>query len=234
MFKNPHLQKYHDYGFYLIEGYCMAELFHAIDLIDSSGINNKGGVAEIGVHHGKFYMLLNATTDSTDRSYAIDVFENQDLNIDNSGKGSRVLFEDNLKNLDRHAGKNTTIIPGDSTDTALDLVRNIGPGTLRYVSVDGGHTVEHTLNDLNIAAQLIRNEGVVILDDIMHYCWLGVIEAAVKFLATNPTLVPFAIGHNKLYMCKLAYHKKYLELFKSSPMSRNWPQKFVGYEIATL
>lgn len=231
---NPHLERYYNDGFYRVEGYCTADLFHVIDLIDSSGINSKGGIGEIGVHHGHFYMLLNAVTESTEKSYAIDVFENQELNIDNSGKGSRFLFEANLKNLDRHAGENTVIIQGDSTDSALDLVRTIGPGTLRYVSVDGGHTVEHTLNDLILAEQLVRNEGVVILDDIMHYCWIGVIEGAIKYLSRNPTLVPFAIGHNKLFLCKLPYYKKYLELFKNSSLSTNWPQRFVGHEIVTL
>jgi hypothetical protein len=232
--KNPHLYHYLQNGFWLIEGYCMVDTFRVIDIIDSSGINNKGGVCEIGVHHGRFYMMLNATTDSHEKSYAVDVFENQELNIDNSGKGSRVIFENNIRNLDKHQGSNTNIIVGDSTDSALDLVNRIGPGTLRYVSIDGGHTVEHTLNDLAIAEKLVRNEGVVVLDDIMHYCWLGVVEAAVKYLDKSPTLVPFAIGQNKLYMCKLSYHKKYLELFRDSYISRKWPQKICGYEIVTM
>jgi hypothetical protein len=162
------------------------------------------------------------------------VFENQDLNIDNSGNGSKVLFEDNLKNLDRHAGSNTKIIMGDSTDSALNLVNTLGPGSMRYISIDGGHTAEHAINDLKIAEQLVANEGVVVLDDIMHYCWLGVIEGAVKYLSQHPTLVPFAIGQNKLWMCKWSYHKKYLELFKDSNLSRKWPQTFVGHEIVTM
>jgi len=234
LLKNPYLQKYHDEGFFRIDGYCMGECFHVIDQVDASGINDRGGVCEIGVHHGKFYMMLNATTDAEDQSYAVDVFERQDLNIDSSGKGSKILFEDNLRNLDRHAGTNTRIIMGDSTDSGLDLVNAIGPGTMRYVSIDGGHTVEHAMNDLKIAEQILRNEGVVVLDDIMHYCWLGVIEASVKYLSQHPTLVPFAIGYNKLWMCKWSYHKKYLELFKASNLSRQWPQRFVGYEIVTM
>lgn len=234
MFKNPNLQTYYNNGFFRVAGYCTTDLFHVIDLLDSSGINNKGGIAEIGVHHGQFYMMLNATTNTSDRSYAIDVFENQELNIDNSGNGSRSLFEANLRNVDIHHGGNTIIIQGDSTDPALNLVQTIGPGTCRYVSIDGGHTVEHTLNDLKIAERLISNEGVVILDDIMHYCWVGVIQAAVKYLSTNPTLVPFAIGHNKLFMCKIAYYKKYFDLLSNSTLSKNWPQRFVGHQIVTL
>jgi hypothetical protein len=232
---NQYLAQYLQDGFWRVDGYCMAEVFRVIDLIDSSGINNSGGVCEIGVHHGRLFMMLNQVTDSTDKSYAIDVFENQELNIDNSGRGSKEHFIDNLSNVDhKHHGANTTIITGDSTDSSLDLVNIIGAGTQRFISIDGGHTVEHVLNDLQIAEKLVRNEGVVIVDDIMHYSWLGVIQGTVKYLERHPTLIPFAIGYNKLWMCKMSYHKKYLEMFKNSPLSRNWPQTFGGYEIVTM
>jgi len=230
---NPKLKEYLNDGFQRVEGYCMSEVFHAVDLIDSSGKNDNGGVLEIGVHHGKFYMLLNAVTNINERSYAVDVFENQELNIDKSGRGSKELFLDNLSNVDIHRGANTEIIKGDSTDSALNLINRIGPASMRYISIDGGHTPEHTINDLKIANQLIRNEGVVILDDIIHYCWLGVMEGTVKFLQTSPTLIPFAIGHNKLYMCKLSYHNFYYNLFLNSNLSKK-TQKYFGYDIVTF
>ena len=230
---NPNLKQYLDNGFWRVEGYCMVDVFRAVDLIDSTGKNNQGGAMEIGVHHGKFYMMLNALTQAHDQSYAIDVFENQELNIDQSGRGSKELFVNNLVNVDAHKGANTEIIQGDSTDTSLDLINRVGAGTLRYISIDGGHTAEHTINDLKLANQLIRNEGVVILDDIIHYCWLGVMEGTVKFLQSSPTLVPFAIGHNKLYMCKLSYHEFYYNLFLRSNLARK-TQRYFGYPLVSL
>jgi hypothetical protein len=234
LLKNFHLQKYHDDGFFNIEGFCNVGCFNIVDLIDSSNINSQGGVCEIGVHHGKFYMLLNSVTESTELSFAVDIFDRQDLNIDKSGKGNKFLFETNLKNLDRHGGKQTEIISGDSTDSGLNLVDAIGLGTMRYVSIDGGHTVFHTLNDLKIAEKIVINEGVVVLDDICSNGWLGVVEGTVKYLSTHPTLVPFAVGYNKLWMCKLSYHKKYLELLNDCNFHRKWPQKFVGHDIVTI
>jgi hypothetical protein len=230
---NPKLKQYLDNGFWRVEGYCMVDVFRAVDLIDSAGKNTQGGVMEIGVHHGKFYMMLNALTSADDQSYAVDVFENQELNIDNSGKGSKDLFVSNLANVDIHQGTNTLVIQGDSTDPKLDLINKIGAGTLRYISIDGGHTPEHTLNDLKLANQLIANEGVVILDDILHHSWLGVMEGAVKFLQSSPTLIPFAIGHNKLYMCKLSYHEFYYNLFLSSGLAIK-TQKYFGYPLVAL
>jgi hypothetical protein len=211
----------------------MSDLFLTLDLLDSADINKTGGVMEIGVHHGQFYMMLNALTKITDQSYAVDVFENQSLNIDRSGNGSKELFQANLKNVDVHKGQNTCVIQGDSTDTKLELVKNIGPGTLRFISIDGGHTANHTINDLKLANELISNEGVVILDDITHYFWLGVMEGTVKFLQNSPTLVPFAIGQNKLYLSKLSYQDYYYELVKNSGLGKK-SQHFFGHNLIAI
>ena len=42
---------------------------------------------------------------------------------------------------------------------------------------------------------------------------MGVVEGVSKFLLTTPTLVPFAIGDNKLFMTKLSYHNYWFEQF---------------------
>lgn len=94
----------------------------------------------------------------------------------------------------------------------------IGRGALRFISIDGGHTAEHTISDLILSNILINNEGIVILDDILNYHWTGVIEGAFRFLEKKPTLVPFGIGHNKLYLCKLSYKKYYFDLFEKLPI----------------
>lgn len=231
--KNQQLAQYLNDGFFRVEGYCMTEIFPVIDLLASADINKTGGVMEIGVHHGQFYMLLNSLTSPSDQSYAVDVFENQQLNIDRSGNGSRELFEANLRNVDIHRGQNTCVIQGDSTDTKLELVKNIGPGKLRFISIDGGHTANHTINDLKLANELIANEGVVILDDITHYFWLGVMEGTVKFLQNSPTLVPFAIGQNKLYLSKLSYQDYYYELVRNSGLGTK-SQHFFGNNVIAI
>ena len=44
-----------------------------------------GAVGEIGVHHGKLFILLLLTASRREKAFAIDVFEAQDLNTDRSG-----------------------------------------------------------------------------------------------------------------------------------------------------
>jgi hypothetical protein len=232
---NPFLKYYLENKFHSIHGYAIPEQGYVIDHIDQSGINKTGGVAEIGIEHGRFYILLNQLTESHEQSYAIDIFENQNLNSDNSGSGSRSMFEHNLLTSDKHQGVNTKIIQGDSTDSSLNLVDIIGKSKLKFISVDGGHTAQHVVNDLKIANEVITNEGVVIVDDILHPCWLTVLEGVLAFLNTKPTLVPFAICRNKLYMCKITYHKFYVEhMMKFSHRDNSAPKTFFGYDIVPI
>lgn len=210
---NQHLNNYANKGFHQIEGWVDSRLLEIVDFMETVPINKNGGIAEIGVHHGRFYILLNQVIELPNTSYAIDVFENQSLNIDHSGKGNRNEFENNLKLYDRHQGKNTVILPYDSTDPSYRLDNLIIPGSLKYISIDGGHTPEHVVNDLQLASKLIANQGVVIVDDITNHWWMGVVEGVCKFLLSTPTLIPFAIGNNKLFMTKLSYHNFWFEQF---------------------
>jgi hypothetical protein len=190
-----------------------------------------GGVAEIGIHHGKFFLMLNAVCDADELSYAIDLFDQQELNIDFSGAGNRKIFEANLAKFDRHGGRNVRIIAADSTTTKLPAQID---HEVRIFSVDGGHTVEHTLNDLAVASKAIADGGVVILDDILNAHWLGVIEGALRFLWRRPTLLPFAIGHNKLFLAQLSHRKRYLDRFSASGFCKKRDVEFGGYTLVAI
>lgn len=230
---NQNLYEYLSNGFKEVDGWCETTLFHTVDMLSRAEINQKGGCCEIGVHYGKLFILLNSVIDQSETSYAIDVFSRQDLNIDKSGWGSKEVFMDNLSKYDVHKGKNVQIIEGDSTDYSLELTNLIKPGSIRFMSVDGGHTAEHVINDLNIATQIINNEGVVIVDDILNPYWMGVIEGVVRFLDRKPTLVPFALGHNKLYMAKLSHAEYYKALFSTSPLFAKHTG-FFGHTISLI
>lgn len=230
---NEALKRYKDIGYNDVYGWVNEKLFDCVDILDSANLNKSGGCLEIGVHHGKFYILLNQVIHANEQSYAVDVFDQQELNIDHSGKGSFDVFINNLKQYDVHAGTNTKVIKGDSTDSALDLVGLIGAGTIRFFSIDGGHTSQHTVNDLHLATKLIQNQGVVFVDDIFNNGWPGVIEGVCRFLMLQPVLVPFALGFNKLFMCKLSYHNYYINLFASHP---NFFKRveFFGHDMISL
>jgi hypothetical protein len=63
-------------------------------------LDAKGGIAEIGVHHGKLFILLYLLGRPPEKAVAIDLFEDQHFNIDLSGSGDLAKFR---RNLARHS-----------------------------------------------------------------------------------------------------------------------------------
>ena len=232
-FVNKNIEKYMKEGFDNVEGWCDPKVAEIIDMFDSLSLNKEGGACEIGIHHGKLFLLLNQTIEEKYKSYAVDVFDFQHLNIDNSGEGRKDMFIKNVVNYDRHGGKNIVVIEGDSTDPKNFLKDSVPNGSFRFMSVDGGHTVEHTINDLKISSEMINNEGIVIVDDITNHWWMSVVEGVCKYLLTYPTLIPIAVGQNKLYMCKLSWHDYYYNQLNMSRF-RTKETKFFGHKLISF
>ena len=200
------LADYLDKAYDNIIGFCPAKTIWALDILENIDLNKDHGIMEIGVHHGRFFIALNSIVNSSFQSVAIDVFGRQDLNIDASGEGDLDIFLDNLSKYDIHRGSNVIVACGDSTD---HRTFNSLPAEYKYISVDGGHTIEHVVNDMNLASKFISNEGVVIVDDYFNHWWPSVTEGIFKYMSSTPTLVPFMSTPNKLWFCKLSYKNRY-------------------------
>lgn len=160
----------------------------------------KGSVGEIGVHHGKLFVLMHCDCDSS-RSFAIDVFDDQHLNTDQSGKGSYGHF---VRNVRRWCGTsdNLEIIKRSSLDVTPSEITS-AVGDVRLFSIDGGHTEECTINDLRLAENTICDHGVVVLDDAFNQQWPGVFTGLAKYLvAPDRKLQPFAFTPGKVYLGK--------------------------------
>src|SRR5260370_5476592 len=168
----------------------------------------EGSVAEIGVHMGRLFILLRLLATPHERALAVDVFQDQRLNIDGSGAGDERRFRDNLERW--AATHNVEIIHGSSLDvTASEVVSKVGRCML--LSIDGGHTAECTLNDLRLAEHVVTDFGVAILDDYFNPSWPDVTTGAAQFFADNyTTLRPFAITPTKIYLARQAYHGLYV------------------------
>lgn len=174
-----------------------------------------GSVLEIGVHHGKFFIPLALLTEGEEYAVGIDLFAEQWKNIDQSGAGD---LERVRENVARHCGpeKKVTLLARDSLALngadRVDLIHRFG--RFRIVSVDGGHTAEHTVNDLLVAVDLLQGGGVVILDDYYNKSWPGVHEGVARFfLQYTPKIAIFAYTDNKLFLTDHTHHARYLALF---------------------
>lgn len=169
-----------------------------------------GNMAEIGVHQGRAFLLLHLLRRPDERSVAVDVFGQQDLNLDESGRGDLAIFRSNLR---RHAGSTdgVAIIEGDSTKLMADDYLRAAGGPFRLFHVDGGHMAHMAKHDMAQAEGALAEGGVIVLDDYFHEQWPGVSDGTRELFAERPELdlVPFAIGGNKVFFARRAWAGRY-------------------------
>lgn len=180
---------------------------------ESNGV--MGDLAEIGIHHGKSFLVLAAAARPSETVNAIDVFEKHDLNIDNSGWGNREIFVSNVKRF--FPGVKLSII-ADSSLNVRHNEKELGLCGIRFLSIDGGHTKAITSNDLSIANNCLGEAGVCCLDDLFNPHWTGVISGLCEFLGTDlkPRLSPFALFPNKLFLCRPEYRDTYASYLRTA------------------
>lgn len=184
-----------------------AYLFGMIDEIQKrEGIG--GNLFEIGVHHGKTALFLARAAASGETLGVCDVFEQQELNRDRSGEGSRELFVANMRRLAPIHAK-IFAKPSDQLTTAETT------NTCRFFHIDGGHRPEDVATDLQNATAALLPDGVVALDDLFNPNWPGVGEGFYRFVGRGEALVPILIGGNKVYFTRPAAAARYAKYWES-------------------
>lgn len=180
--------------------------------------NVEGHIAEFGVHHGLFLFLLDTLRNEGEKCFAIDVFDNQLLNVDCSGRGSSSIFRSHLEALMSSQRNNFKVVERDTTSFStieiLDLFERKG---VKFVSVDAGHTIQHTYNDLQLVQEALVPGGIVALDDYMSVHWPGVTEGFYRFMwFGNRRLKPLFYFQNKLFLTTLSEHGPWLQQFRTA------------------
>jgi SAM-dependent methyltransferase len=196
-------------GFPAVDGWVDGRLLPYVKFVDevqkNAGI--AGHVAEIGVFHGKFLIALASLSAPKGKVTALDVFDDQSKNIDGAGEGNLQKLMENVTAFGRKDVDYAYIKADSSALTNLakvELTRDRGP--FRLFSVDGCHTAEHTLCDLQTAQDCLAPGGVIILDDYMQPHWPGVTEAVSLFCGRAPRVVPFLYACHKLFLVGVGWH----------------------------
>ena len=188
----------------------VASTYLLADAQRSAGVY--GPAVEIGVHHGLYFILLALFGKS---SLAIDVFEDQHLNIDGSGHGDREIFEENLRrHLPPSRAAEVSIQKRDSlTISPNEILSWLNQASPILFSVDGGHTAPHAEHDTRLAAETCSEGGIIIVDDFENPSWPGVREGIENFFKHDfGDWRPLAVGNNKLYLA----HRSHLDQYTTA------------------
>jgi hypothetical protein len=173
-----------------------AQLFGLVNAVQArTGV--VGDLFEIGVHHGRSAVLLCHMARTDEWVRVCDLFSAQSDNVSRSGRGDRSVFEHNI----------AALVPDFSALEIFEkrsdqLTREEISGPYRFFHIDGGHLVEEALIDLHLAADVLHDAGVIVLDDPFHNEWPGVTEALLRFLDQRDEFVAVALAFNKLVICK--------------------------------
>lgn len=103
-----------------VDGWIHREIFYAVWVINryqTEQLNLFGGIGEIGVHHGKFTCFLYLLRRYEEQTlFAVDVFDNQALNKDGSGRGQKEIFLKNVRDYSQLNENQLAIYSGSSLD----------------------------------------------------------------------------------------------------------------------
>ena len=212
-----------------IQGWVGDRIYQIVDFIKIYHEQHdiRGDIAEIGVHHGKLFVIMAAVSRPDETCVAVDVFEDQQLNVDSSGNGSRAVFEGHLKTHFPELLDRVKIIACDSMSiTPGTAAAKLSRRGVRLFSIDGGHTTAHVVNDLSIAQELLVGSGIVMLDDFLGPMWPSVSEGFFKYMSiANRRLAPILVFQNKLFLTTFSEHEQVMLGL------RDYLDKTVGAEI---
>lgn len=170
-----------------------------------------GSVAEIGIFLGDYLCMLASCAAPHEKSVAIDLFLNQHLNVDESGKHDKSI-EWHIENYKSRvfSGATAEWIAADSLFIEPSKLLKVGCGQYRLISIDGGHEPYHVTQDIRISAACLTHGGIVIVDDYTNHGWPGVAEGVARhfLLSSHQTLAPFFVGSNKLLLTSISFHRE--------------------------
>lgn len=182
-----------------------AALFGAIDEIQKrEGVS--GNLFEIGVHHGKATALLARMKREGERLGVCDIFENQGLNRDASGKGDKEIFLANMREHTKLNEGELRVFAKSSEELSLEETTE----NCRFFHIDGGHWADIVVADMMTADRALGPDGVMAVDDVFNPNWPGVGEGFYQFMRYQPgKFAPVLIGGNKVFLARPEFAKRF-------------------------
>lgn len=185
-----------------------AEIF-VTAMLDQTRRGAKGDTLEIGVHHGRSFLLQNLCAGDGEAAIAVDIFDRQDLNVGHrSGNGDLEKFTSNLARYGDVA--KAKILQTSSLGlTTAELKTH--PDGLRFGHIDGGHWFAAVLSDLRLTADCAGGDCVIALDDFFNPDFPDVAAAYYEWIREKPEFVPICASKAKVYLCRPGAEQLYFD-----------------------
>lgn len=176
-------------GWFSMDAAVLMMLFHQLAM-------PPGDVLEIGVYQGLSAIGVAAMRGSNRRFYAIDPFREQ---IDSIPPAEiRAAFLEHMSGFHAPLDFMTLLETSSAEISCGDL-----HGDFSLAHVDGDHSVQGALHDIELAEDVLAPGGILVLDDYYNPAFPGVTEAIHHFWQTRAhSLKVVAYGFGKLILQK--------------------------------
>jgi predicted O-methyltransferase YrrM len=193
-----------------------------------SELGVKGPVAELGAFEGRFFIALAKALGEGERALGIDIFEWPNPQVIDR-------FEANCLRHAVPAERRITWKADSNRMAPAELLAKLGKERVRLIHVDGEHTQAALTKDLALATAVIRDGGVIVLDDMLHPGYPTLMLAVQTYLDSHPDMTVLCIidresifAATKFILCQKTWFKKYeaglLDAFRANvwPMGANF------------
>lgn len=195
----------------------------------------RGSLCEIGVHHGRLFLILALSRRPGEVALAIDLFEDDAVNT-----GVHAGRDGALQRNARMLGiplSSEEIVKSSSHDLTADQIKSRAQGSIRFFSIDGGHLYGDVENDLRLAQQCISTDSIIAVDDFFSVLWPEVSFATYDFLRAQSEIVPICATRTKLYLAPRQSAQRILDdALSSLPAGLYFhaqsPVPFLGNKVA--
>ncbi|MDP2009238.1 MAG: class I SAM-dependent methyltransferase [Phenylobacterium sp.] len=175
-----------DGGMAAVKGFISPRSAQAISAILTHQMQTpiQGALAEIGTFLGKTFIGLALAAKPGEHVVGLDIFE-ADVGEKLVASLRRVLPGDRASHVRVAKRDSTTVTPAE-------WMRLLG-SPARFVHIDGDHTYEAVLSDIQLATTFLADGAIVVLDDFMHEWYPDVSEGIIDALRVSKNLFPVAV-----------------------------------------
>ncbi len=157
-----------------------------------------GDLLEIGALYGKSTIVLGCHARSDEKVIVCDIFNDAEGDTENVAENSQSYIGLNRKRFEKNYLRWADRPPVVIAELSENIVGKVEPRSLRFAHIDGSHLYNVVRMDIANTHNLMRDTGVVVMDDFRALHTPGVAAAVWEAVATKG-LIPICLSEQKFY-----------------------------------